>query len=212
MDEYIQSQLILAALNITTFLLKPKGTFVAKVFRGRDISLLYAQLRIFFHDVCVAKPKSSRNSSLESFVVCRDFFLPEGYTPSLRNPMLENNYCEVAARGRPVTAADTEEELQGVNRVVLPFVACGDLSGFDSDTVYPLEIDGVSLSNGPKIMPSRCRTNTTLRCSRRSTRPISRRSRRSTAHGATRLRFIVCRTHASKGLRDCVTAFLGVVP
>jgi hypothetical protein len=30
-DEYVQSQLILAALNITTHVLKPNGTFIAKV-------------------------------------------------------------------------------------------------------------------------------------------------------------------------------------
>lgn len=44
MDEYIQAQLILAALTIVTHVLKPGGTFVAKVFRGREISLLYAQV------------------------------------------------------------------------------------------------------------------------------------------------------------------------
>ena len=32
-DEYIQAQLLLAALNITTHLLKHGGTFVAKIFR-----------------------------------------------------------------------------------------------------------------------------------------------------------------------------------
>ena len=32
-DEYIQAQLLLAALNITTHVLKKGGTFVAKIFR-----------------------------------------------------------------------------------------------------------------------------------------------------------------------------------
>jgi cell division protein FtsJ len=35
MDEYVQAQLILAAVNISTFLLREGGTFVAKIFRGR---------------------------------------------------------------------------------------------------------------------------------------------------------------------------------
>ena len=61
-DEYIQAQLLLAALNITTHVLKPGGDFVAKIFRGKDISLLFSQLRIFFDEVTVAKPRSSRNS------------------------------------------------------------------------------------------------------------------------------------------------------
>ena len=66
-DEYMQAQLLLAALNITTNTLKIGGAFVAKIFRGRDVSLLYSQLRCFFTDVTIAKPKSSRNSSIESF-------------------------------------------------------------------------------------------------------------------------------------------------
>ena len=63
-DEYVQAQLLLAALNITTHLLRPGGTFVAKIFRGKDTTLLYSQLKLFFPFVEVTKPMSSRNSSL----------------------------------------------------------------------------------------------------------------------------------------------------
>jgi len=31
---------------------------------GKDVSLLYAQLRLFFDKVTCAKPRSSRNSSI----------------------------------------------------------------------------------------------------------------------------------------------------
>lgn len=64
LDEYVQAQLLLAALNITTHILALGGTFVAKIFRGKDVTLLYAQLKIFFRKVTVAKPRSSRNSSI----------------------------------------------------------------------------------------------------------------------------------------------------
>lgn len=87
-DEYMQAQLLLAALNITTNLLKPSGTFVAKVFRGKDMSLLYSQLRCFFKEVTIAKPKSSRNSSIESFVVCQNYSPPEGFVPSMTKPLI----------------------------------------------------------------------------------------------------------------------------
>ena len=30
--------------------------------------------------------------------------------------------------------------LEGPNRVIVPFLACGDLSGFDSDKTYPLQV------------------------------------------------------------------------
>jgi len=73
MDEYIQSQLLLSALSITTLLLKKGGRFVAKVFRGEQIPILYGQLHTFFRSVYCAKPASSRNSSFEAFVVCSDF-------------------------------------------------------------------------------------------------------------------------------------------
>ncbi|TTK94553.1 tRNA (cytidine(32)/guanosine(34)-2'-O)-methyltransferase [Bagarius yarrelli] len=63
-DEYIQAQLLLAALNITTHVLKPGGNFVAKIFRGKDVTLLYSQLKIFFSTVTCSKPRSSRNSSI----------------------------------------------------------------------------------------------------------------------------------------------------
>ena len=64
LDEYVQAQLLLAALNITTHVLAEGGTFVAKIFRGKDVTLLYAQLKIFFSHVSVTKPRSSRNSSI----------------------------------------------------------------------------------------------------------------------------------------------------
>lgn len=47
MDEFVQAQLILAALTIVTHVLRPGGTFVAKVFRGKDIGLLYSQVQVY---------------------------------------------------------------------------------------------------------------------------------------------------------------------
>jgi tRNA (cytidine32/guanosine34-2'-O)-methyltransferase len=128
-DEYIQGQLLLAALNITTHVLKKGGTFVAKIFRGKDVSLLYAQLKIFFPEVTIAKPRSSRNSSIEAFVVCQNYSPPEGYVPNMFNPLLDNH------------TAVNFNELTGVNRLIVPFLACGDLSAYDSDMTYPLNLD-----------------------------------------------------------------------
>uniref|UniRef100_A0A674BR50 Putative tRNA (cytidine(32)/guanosine(34)-2'-O)-methyltransferase n=1 Tax=Salmo trutta TaxID=8032 RepID=A0A674BR50_SALTR len=91
-DEYIQAQLLLAALNITTHVLKPGGTFVAKIFRGKDVTLLYSQLKIFFSSVTCAKPRSSRNSSIEAFVMCQNYSPPVGYVPNMSNPLLDHSY------------------------------------------------------------------------------------------------------------------------
>ena len=95
LDEYIQAQLLLAALNITTHVLHPGGTFFAKIFRGRDVSLLYAQLRVFFPTVTCCKPRSSRNSSVEAFVVCQGYSPPAGYVPTMAHPLLDYPYGEL---------------------------------------------------------------------------------------------------------------------
>jgi len=128
-DEYMQAQLLLSALNITTNTLKKGGSFVAKIFRGRDVSLLYSQLRCFFSEVTVAKPKSSRNSSIESFVVCRSYTPPPSFSPSMSALLLDHKYSPSLS-------------LSGVSSLIVPFVACGDLSGFDSDKSYPLQLQG----------------------------------------------------------------------
>ncbi|KAM4663896.1 tRNA (cytidine(32)/guanosine(34)-2'-O)-methyltransferase isoform 1-T2 [Discoglossus pictus] len=128
-DEYIQAQLLLAALNITTHVLRKGGTFVAKIFRGKDVTLLYSQLKIFFKEVTCAKPRSSRNSSIEAFVVCQSYSPPEGYVPNMSNPLLDHCY-------------DVDfNQLEGPNRVIVPFLACGDLSAYDSDRTYPLKLE-----------------------------------------------------------------------
>lgn len=126
-DEYIQAQLLLAALNITTHVLARSGTFVAKMFRGKDTSLLHAQLSIFFEKVSIAKPASSRNSSIEAFVVCQNYQPPDGYIPQKINPMIDD--IKVIA----------EETGSAVNRQIIPFLVCGDLRGYDSDMSYSLD-------------------------------------------------------------------------
>ena len=48
------------------------------------------QLKIFFPDVTIAKPKSSRNSSIEAFVVCRRYTLPPHFHPAALQGLLAN--------------------------------------------------------------------------------------------------------------------------
>lgn len=116
-DEYIQAQLILAALNIATHVLQEGGAFVAKIFRGKDISLLFSQLGVFFTNVYCTKPKSSRVSSMESFVVCKHFHIPQDYVPTMIKPLLD----------------DQPNQMTGKTRLIVPFLTCGDLSGFDQE-------------------------------------------------------------------------------
>ena len=124
-DEFVQGNLVLAALNICLHVLCDNGNFVSKIFRTRNIDLLYQQLKLFFDDVVIAKPRSSRNSSVESFIVCRQFHLPENFTPNIDEPFIYT--YERTLNNREKSSA------------LLPFIACGSLDGFDSDKTYPLE-------------------------------------------------------------------------
>uniref|UniRef100_A0A8C5K8Z9 Putative tRNA (cytidine(32)/guanosine(34)-2'-O)-methyltransferase n=1 Tax=Jaculus jaculus TaxID=51337 RepID=A0A8C5K8Z9_JACJA len=141
-DEYMQAQLLLAALNIATNILKPGGCFVAKIFRGRDVTMLYSQLRVFFCSVLCAKPKSSRNSSIEAFAVCQGYDPPAGFVPDLSRPLLDHSYNS------------DFNQLDGPSRLIVPFVTCGDLSAYDSDRSYPLDLqDGSEYKYTPPTQP-----------------------------------------------------------
>ncbi|KAL8764292.1 MAG: hypothetical protein Q9203_007157 [Teloschistes exilis] len=170
LDIYIQSQLLSSALSLTLRILKLGGTFVAKIFRGKDVDLIYAQLRVFFEEVSVAKPRSSRASSLEAFVVCRGFKgTPEGWSGEVglggggwpvkgkSQPDEEQDETKeekepgwVNGRRRTIredgtTILEFEEDEKDDKRWIAPFVACGDLSAWDSDATYHLPKNRVSL-------------------------------------------------------------------
>lgn len=133
-DEYVQAQLLLAALHITMKVLKNGGAFVAKVFRGADISLLQAHLRLFFSAVTIAKPHSSRVSSVEAFVVCQGYLGEDAPAPTA-----------AASEAATATLGDAGELLlksfhgraAGAEQDASPAVglaalaAAGDLSAFD---------------------------------------------------------------------------------
>lgn len=194
LDIYIQSQLLFAALNLAMGVLRPGGKFVAKIFRGRDVDLLYAQLRTVFDRVSVAKPRSSRASSLEAFIVCEGFIPPtreEGLVgmAALKNPLFggavapkpvsedgsvgvevqdevdEDSHARAAVTQSTQTIGAHTTEIRHIqsapsdqppaqklvnkfaeeHRWIPSFIACGDLSSWDSDASYTLPPDHVSL-------------------------------------------------------------------
>lgn len=66
-------------------------TFAYLSVSGKDISVLYSQMRLFFPVVTIVKPKSSRSSSLEAFILCQDYTPPAGYVPNMIDPMMVSN-------------------------------------------------------------------------------------------------------------------------
>lgn len=181
LDIYVQSQLLFAALNLALCVLKPGGKFVAKIFRGKNVDILYAQLKIFFEHVYVAKPRSSRASSVEAFIVCLNFQPPKGFSASLEEPLgvghrLSNMMAERSSILPTVAPTLLQNQLSGAwdaapvaqrvedkdgiaevevedvsvpdeanTRWIAPFIACGDLSAFDSDASYKLPPGHISL-------------------------------------------------------------------
>lgn len=161
-DEYLQGQLLLSAMLISTHVLCPNGTFVAKIFRGRQISFLYQQLRILFERVSVAKPSSSRNSSMESFVVCQHF--KGGRYTDL--PLEIGGFADVRdhlPKDDNSNGEDKEASTASVSDLppaVVPFIACGDLRGFgppgmiiDADKSYPMDSKDYIAPIAPPIDP-----------------------------------------------------------
>ncbi|KAI9733868.1 MAG: hypothetical protein M1834_002523 [Cirrosporium novae-zelandiae] len=177
LDIYVQAQLLWSALNLAMCVLKPGGKFVAKIFRGKDVDLIYAQLKGVFKRVHVAKPRSSRASSIEAFVVCEGYCPPVGFKPSLENPLgagarlpskepqMDNKKAEwvdgkrrtVGEDGITILEFESNDDNQNSsdkdknpdhgteNRWVAPFLACGDLSGWDADATYHLPSNHITL-------------------------------------------------------------------
>ncbi|KAL7535312.1 hypothetical protein ACHAXR_006415, partial [Thalassiosira sp. AJA248-18] len=150
-DEYTQSQLLLSAINITTHVLSPGGTFVAKIFRGRDVGLIYTQLQLLFESVICAKPTASRNASIESFVVCKNF----GYgklndVERCLDLELEGGWDEMSGgvgglRLHPRGEDDYDEDdgSRTIVPTIVPFVACSSLRGcdYESSSILPGGVD-----------------------------------------------------------------------
>ena len=113
LDEFMQSQLVFAAFNIACFVLSEGGSFMAKIFTGRDIQDLYSSLSPFFETVTTMKPRASRVASLESFIVCQNFKMPKDYIPKL--------------------SSEPQIDFEADKPLCPSFVAFGDLSGFDKE-------------------------------------------------------------------------------
>nr|XP_040254289.1 LOW QUALITY PROTEIN: adoMet-dependent rRNA methyltransferase SPB1-like [Aegilops tauschii subsp. strangulata] len=67
-----QSALVIDAVRLATMFLAPNGTFVTitKVFRSQDYSAIMFCLKQLFHKVEVTKPRASRGTSAEIYIIC----------------------------------------------------------------------------------------------------------------------------------------------
>lgn len=139
LDEYVQQQLIMSALQLTACILKEGGTFIAKIFRGRDIDMLYSQLGYLFDRVVCAKPRASRGTSLEAFIVCMGFNPPKGWNPRLDINQSVEEFFHGCFRGISNIQIMEQESLTSwyeQDRSIAEFMSCGGLDSFDADATY----------------------------------------------------------------------------
>lgn len=71
LDEFLQADLLKAALSICLKIGKEGSTFVGKCFRGEYSGFIFRHFLKFFETVEIVKPRSSRNASVECFLVCK---------------------------------------------------------------------------------------------------------------------------------------------
>lgn len=131
-DAYMQAQLLLSALSIATYILEEGGSFMGKVYRAANTNEVYTQLLRFFKDVCLFKPSACRNSSIEAFVVCRQFTMPEGHVPCNLITEWHNHPDQIL---KNITGKEPGPFVR------LPFVA--HECEYDADLSYGLEEDYV---------------------------------------------------------------------
>ena len=72
----------------------------------------------------------------EAFVVCQDFRVPPGFRPELLRDLLAGAVSLGAA------GPASPEGLTLAERQLIPFLACGDISGWDADQSYDLPAGG----------------------------------------------------------------------
>lgn len=80
-DVFVQNDLVLSALKLTTEFLKEGGTFVTKIFRSENFFKITGLLKSLFENVFITKPLSSRDESAEIFAVCINYRNPEFFDP-----------------------------------------------------------------------------------------------------------------------------------
>ncbi|KAK5276448.1 tRNA (uridine-2'-O-)-methyltransferase trm7 [Exophiala xenobiotica] len=140
--------------------LRPGGKFVAKIFRGRNVDIIFAQLKLVFERVHIAKPRSSRASSIEAFVVCEGYRPVKDWTPELGDALKVPQASKPQAsssekqtrrlRDDGIVELHFEDEENDPQRWIAPFLACGDLSAWDADATYKLPEGHTSL---PPVQP-----------------------------------------------------------
>ncbi|KAH0785616.1 AdoMet-dependent rRNA methyltransferase spb1 [Histomonas meleagridis] len=122
-DSTNQLDLCLASVKFSTLFLRKGGTFVTKVFRSEHYNSLLWVLNQFFEQVIPTKPKASRDSSAELFIVCKDYKAPTVIDPRLLDPQyVFTDLDELTAKAAPNAQLTTSTAMDFTECTVSDFL------------------------------------------------------------------------------------------
>lgn len=156
-DVYVQSQLVLTALNTSIRMLKEGGNFVTKFYKGKYTDKIMKIFLTCFNKITISKPKACRNASFESFIVCEGFKLDHPDIKKLnKSPLgeedmiiLNNIKCvdEDKKSEKNNFLEDFNYEKYGIKTIQV------GLEEFDSDKSYDLKSTNYNKVLNPVQMP-----------------------------------------------------------
>ena len=156
-DVYVQSQLILTSLNISIRMLKEGGNFVTKFYKGKYTNKIMKIFLACFNKVTISKPKSCRNASFESFIVCEGFKLNHPVIKKLNQSKLGQEDMIILNNIKLLDENKDEEKnnLSGefnYEKYGIKTIQVG-LEEFDSDKSYDLKSTNYNRILNPIQMP-----------------------------------------------------------
>ena len=147
-DVYIQSQLVLNALNTSIRILKIGGNFITKLFKGKYTDKIIQIFLTCFNKVIITKPKACRNASFESFIFCQGFKEDNNIIQQLRKKELSEDDIIILNKLKIVNG-DEEFNYEKFN---VDFIQVGN-DEYDSDKTYDLESTNYQKILNPVQMP-----------------------------------------------------------
>lgn len=147
-DVYIQSQLVLNALNTSIRILKIGGNFITKLFKGKYTDKIIQIFLTCFNKVIITKPKACRNASFESFIFCQGFKEDNNIIQQLRKKELSEDDIIILNKLKIVN--DNEEF--NYEKFNVDFIQVGN-DEYDSDKTYDLESTNYQKILNPVQMP-----------------------------------------------------------
>lgn len=114
-EAFNQNEMVLFALKIGVYTLEKGGYFISKIFRSEFLHGILYISRCFFEKVKLFKPLSSRLSSTEIYLICKNFknpayfdplFFSSDYVFGIGQETLGKKKCIIKKRNNNITLTD----------------------------------------------------------------------------------------------------------